>query len=91
MLVPCLLAGCAGGPPPRQWAEDRLEKAEAEMKACKEAMGLGAAPTPGSTALYDPATGPVAQDAAQVKIKTLCARQLHELLDARRSLRELSR
>jgi len=90
LLLPCLLAACAG-PATQQRADDRLVKAEAEMNACKQGLGLGAAPTPTTTALYDPATGSVAQDAAQVKIKTLCGRQLYELLDAQRVVKELHR
>jgi len=95
LVIPALLAwglaGCATGGMPEGWAEDRLVKAEAEMNLCKQGLGLGAAPTPTTAALYDPATGAVAQDAAQVKIKTLCGRQLHELLDAQRVVKELQR
>ncbi len=90
-MVSCLLAGCATGPTNQEWARDRVTKAEAEMNTCKRGIGLEAAPTPANIALYDPATSSVAQDAAQVKIKTLCGHELRELLDAQRSLKELRR
>lgn len=91
-LVPSLLSGCAAvAGVTEQQAQDRLTRAEAEMNFCKQNIGLASAPTPATTALYDPGTGPVAQDSAQVKIKTLCGRELRELLDARRALNELRR
>jgi len=91
MLLLCLVAGCAGVATPREWAQQRVDKAEDEMKFCKESIGLAAAATPTTATLYDPATGAVAQDPTQLKIKTLCGRQLRELLDAQRALRELNR
>jgi len=89
-LVPWLLSGCATADMAES-LQGRLTKAEAEMSLCKQNIGLASAPTPATTALYDSATGPVAQDASQVKIKTLCGRELRELLDARRALNELRR
>jgi len=90
-LVPWLLAGCAATAGiPEQQAQDRLTRAEAEMNLCKQNIGLASAPTPATTALYDRSSGPV-QDASQVKIKTLCSRELRELLDAQRTLNELRR
>ena len=90
-LLACWLAGCATGSVPEHMAEDRLAKAEVEMKLCKEGIGLGAAPTPTTTGLYDPATSAIAQDAVQVKIKTLCGRELRELLEAQRMVKQLQR
>jgi len=72
-----------------QQAEDRLTRAEAGMNVCKQNLGLASAPTPTTAALFDPRGGPAAQDASQVKIKTLCGRELRELLDAQRVLNEL--
>ena len=89
-LVPWLLSGCATADMAES-LQGRLTKAEAEMSLCKQNIGLASAPTPATTALYDSATGPVAQDASQVKIKALCGRELRELLDARRALNELRR
>src|SRR5262249_49459537 len=91
MLLPYFFAGCASTAMTAQWAQERVDTAEVEMKLCKESIGLAAAPTPTTTALYDRTTRPVAQDPAQLRIKTMCARQLRELLDAQRALRELSR
>jgi hypothetical protein len=84
MFLVGLLAGCASA---EVTPETRLQNAEAYLKACKERFGLGAVPTPTDTALYDRATGPTAQSAGQVRLKTLCSGELQELLDARRSLK----
>lgn len=83
-----LLAGCSGASL-QQRAEARLANAEVAMNACKERLGLGAAPTPNSMTLYDATAGPAAQDTTQVRIKTLCASELQQLLEARRTLRNL--
>ena len=91
VLVPWLLGACSTAGSTEQWARDRLVKAEAEMNLCKQGIGLASAPTPTTTALYDSGAGPVAQDAAQLKIKTLCGRELRELLDAQRAVNELRR
>ena len=91
VLVPWLLGACSTAGSTEQWARDRLVKGEAEMNFCKQNIGLASAPTPTTTALYDASAGPGAQDAAQLKIKTLCGRELRELLDAQRALRELRR
>lgn len=84
MFLIGLLAGCASAEVP---PEARVQNAEAELKACKERFGLGAVPTPTGTALYDPAMGPAAQSATQVRLKTLCGAQLQELFDAQRNLK----
>ena len=90
-LGPWLLAGCATAGISEQQAQDRLTRAEAEMNFCKQNIGLASAPTPATTALYDRGSGPVAQDASQVKIKTLCGQELREYLEAQRALNELRR
>lgn len=88
LALAVLVLGCSG-PTLGHLAETRLANAEAEMKACQERLGLGAVPTPTTTALYDATRGPDAQDPAQVRIKTLCGIELRDLLEARRILREL--
>ena len=90
-LVPWLLVGCATVGTSEQQAEDRLTRAEAGMNVCKQNLGLASAPTPTTLSLYDPRGGPVVQDPSQVKIKTLCTRELREVLDAQRALNELRR
>jgi hypothetical protein len=73
----------------QEFADSRLVRAENELRLCKDEFGLANVPTPTNPALYDTAAGPTAQDAAQLRLKTVCGRQLRELLDAQRAKKEL--
>ena len=86
-VVVAFLGGCTQATM-QEFADSRLAKAENDLRLCKEEFGLANVPTPTNPSLYDTAAGPTAQDAGQLRLKTVCGRQLRELLDAQRAKRE---
>lgn len=86
--VTALSAACGPRETPEQKARGRLEKAETAMNACKERIGLAAAPTPDTVVLADPATKGAEltpEMAGALRLKVECRLELDELLDARRA------
>ena len=87
--VALALAACASQTPEQQ-AAVRLAKAEAEMNACKQRLGLDAIPTPDTVMLDDPATHgqPLTPETAgQLRLKVQCRPQLAALVAARKDVK----